>query len=66
MPASRPAAAERRDHRVDVRQILDDLQRHRPVPADEVVVVERVDQAARHPVGAMLLDRAPALVVRAP
>ena len=57
-----PAAAERRDHRIDVRQILDDLQRHRAVAADEVVVVERVHQPAGHAIGPVVLDRPPALV----
>ena len=54
MPGEQPAAAERRDHRIDVRQILEDFQRDRPVPADEVVVVERVNEAARHPIRAVL------------
>ena len=59
-----PAAAERRDDRVDVGQILEDLEPDRAVAGNEVVVVERMDEPAAHPVGAVLLDRAPAFVVR--
>ena len=45
-----PAAAERRDDGVDVRQILEDLEPGRAVAADEVVVVERMDEVAGHPI----------------
>ena len=43
------AAAERRDDRVDVRQIFEDLESGRGVAGDESVVVERVDEMAGHP-----------------
>ena len=47
-----PAAADRRDDRVDVGQVLEDLEPRRAVAADEVVVVERMDEVARHAIGA--------------
>ena len=40
------AAAERRDDRVDVGQVFEDLQRDGAVPGDEAVVVERVHEEA--------------------
>ena len=57
-----PAAAERCDDRVDVGKVLENLEAGRSVAADEMVVVERVYEVALHPIRAMLLDRAPALV----
>ena len=63
-PGEQPAAAQRRDNGIDVRQIFEDLQRDRAVSADEVVVVERVHEMPRHAVGAVVLDGSPALVER--
>ena len=51
------AAAERRDDRVDVGQILEDLERDRPVAGDEPVVVERMHEIARHARRAVLDHR---------
>ena len=48
MPGEQPAAADRRDHRVDVGQVFDDLEPRRAVAGDEIVVVERVDEVAGH------------------
>ena len=57
-----PAATEGRDDGVDVRQVFEDLETDRAVAADEVIVVEGMDEVSLHAIGAMLLDRAPALV----
>ena len=59
-----PAAADWRDHGVNVRQVVDDLQADRPVAADEAIVVEGMDELALHPIGLVALDGAPAFLVR--
>jgi hypothetical protein len=63
MPAEQPAAAERRDDRVDVGQILEDLEARRGVAGDEAVVVERVHEMPAHAIRGVRLHRPPALVV---
>ena len=63
-PGEEPAAPERRDDGIDLRQIFIDLETDGPVAADEVVVVERMDEMAGHPLRAVLDHGTPALVVR--
>ena len=64
MPASRPPPPIGAIDGVHVRQVLEDLERRRAVAADEVVVVERMHEAAGHAVGPVRLDGPPAFVVR--
>ena len=58
-----PAAAERRDDRVDVGQVFENLETGRRVAGDEPIVVERMHEVAGHPIGAVRFDRAPAFIV---
>ena len=46
MPRQQPAAAERRDDRVDVGQVLEDLEPAVPLPAMKPIVVERMHEVA--------------------
>ncbi len=58
------AASERCDDGIDVRQVLEDLEADCSIAADEVIVVERVDEVSGHPLGPVLLDGAPTFVER--
>ncbi len=61
-----PAAAERRDDRIDIRQVFENLQARRPIAGDEAIVVERMHEVAVHARRAVRLDRLPAFVVDRP
>ena len=57
------AAAERGDHGIHVRQVLENLEARRGVAGDEVVIVERMHEVAAHARRGVRFHRLPALVV---
>ena len=62
-PASRPPPPSGADDDVDVGQVFEDFEPCRAVAGDESIVVKRMHEQPAHPIGAVLLDRAPAFVI---
>ena len=62
-PASRPPPPSGVDHRIDLGQILEDLEAGGGVAGDEVVVVEGVHEVPAHAIRAVRFDGAPRFVV---
>jgi hypothetical protein len=62
-PADQATGAVGDDHRVDVREVIDQLEADRPVPGHHALVLDRVHEEALDALVPRLLDRPPPVLV---